>query len=233
MMKICTLGLAVLTCICHSNIYAQVSISGKGNRANNIVTGNNNKISSTTINKRTVVNNTYNIYYMSPLTETDKEQLSSSVIPSGNNASGRPSILVFPKSSDPDIYHVLNEPDTRISLTKVRQAFLDQGYNVIPYPNKDAVQQINLQGKKANDKSKGIFLSGADVCVEVDVIKNHDGDESSVTVIMDAYVRKTGSLIAEKSETSNAFRTNDYGLLLESVVPQVTEEIITAIRQAK
>jgi hypothetical protein len=203
---------------------------GSGNKKVNIATGNA-RISNTTINRKTV--NIYNIYYGDPLTDTDKEKLATKKNTSIASRTGNPSVLIIPKiSGNTDIYAALNDPQFRQGLTIIRQAFLDEGYQVLPYPEEQEVKKSGLSGRNAHSKSQGIFLSGADICIEVDMIRNHENDENSVTVIMSAFSRESGELIAEKSATSNAFRTTDYGLLLQNVVPDVTQVITEAIKAA-
>lgn len=186
--------------------------------------------------RNTKINNYYGDVFIS-LSASEMEALAkkmpvrpASAVQPGNYTS----VVIIPKiDRGKNIYSTLSDPDIRTGLSKVTSSFINNGFTVLSLPDSNMVAKLKLPEKATNDKAQAIYLSGADVCIEMDLIRNKDGDEHSVTIILSAVDRNNGTLLAQENARSNAFRTSDYGLLMDNVIPDATTELITKLKNRK
>jgi len=201
----------------------------------NIQIQNGDYIQGNKVDQRKYYHTTVRKYYMT-LSEKDMEALAQKM--ALRTSSAKPgnyaSVLIIPKvSKGEDIYSLLADANIRIGLSKVTAAFLERGYSIVSFPEKNNVARLKLPRKDISDNDQAIYLSGADICIEVDIIKHSEGDENSVSVILSAYDRNNGLLLSQEEERSNAFRTTDYSLLMDGVIPEAADALITKIKKIK
>ena len=125
----------------------------------------------------------------------------------------KPTIMVVPFVKDGETFDAVlnNDYDRRIAVSRVQNGFESRDITTIDILAKlDAEkrqQNYELNAAESNDRSL-LMSSGADVYVTVDLHKDKSANGSRVSLIMKAYDRVSGDVLASKDGWTNYFNTN-------------------------
>lgn len=134
------------------------------------------------------------------------------------NTSVQPKIMVVPfVTESEDVRTVLEQdPDKRIVLTKIKEAFDSRGFTTVDFLAKlkaTSVQEGMSREQQTDLKSSIISASGADIYVDAEMVINRSSSGNSVKVIVTAYDISTGNSLSNKVGDSGKFYTDDFGKL--------------------
>lgn len=153
-----------------------------------------------------------------------------------NTVTVQPKIMVIPYVTEGvDIRKSIeSDPNIRIVLSKIREAFDNRGFSTIDFESRLKAQSMNsglAQGAQQDLKSMIIQGSGADIYVETEYqISSPAVGESGVKVLMKACDVSTGSSLANKDSYSGVFRTSDVGRLAGAAVEKVADDFLNIIQ---
>ncbi len=153
-----------------------------------------------------------------------------------NTVTVQPKIMVIPYVAEGvDIRKSIeSDPNIRIVLSKIREAFDNRGFSTIDFESRLKAQSINnglAQGAQQDLKSMIIQGSGADIYVETEYqISSPAVGEAGVKVLMKACDVSTGSSLANKDSYSGVFRTSDVGRLAGAAVEKVADDFLNIIQ---
>lgn len=147
----------------------------------------------------------------------------------------QPKIMVVPfvKESE-DVRTVLEEdPDKRIVLTKIKEAFDSRGFTTVDFLAKlkaTSVQEGMAGDHQSDLKSAIISASGADIYVDAEMIINRSESGNSVKVIVTGYDISTGNSLSNKVGESGKFYTDDFGKLGSKAIESCAEDFINILQ---
>ncbi len=153
-----------------------------------------------------------------------------------NTVTVQPKIMVIPYVTEGvDIRHAIeSDPNIRIVLSKIREAFDNRGFSTIDFESRLKAQSVNnglAQGAQQDLKSMIIQGSGADIYVETEYqLSSPAVGEAGVKVLMKACDVSTGSSLANKDSYSGVFRTSDVGRLAGAAVEKVADDFLNIIQ---
>lgn len=116
-----------------------------------------------------------------------------------------PTIMVVPFRKTGENYQAIleNDFDRRVAVANVQDGFRSRNVTtydlatVIRSTQKRSVYENNSNSADSNDKQL-LLSSGADIYVEVDMIKDKNTQGTRVSLVMRAYETATGALLASK-----------------------------------
>lgn len=147
----------------------------------------------------------------------------------------QPKIMVIPFTTEnEDIRTVLeNDPNKRIILTKIKEAFDNRGVSTVDFLARlKAIESGNvLNSENQQDiKSLIIDMSGADIYVESEMIYDTSSTGNEVKLILTAYDTSGGNSLSNKVGTSGKFYTNDVGALAMKAVNSIAEDFLNTMQ---
>lgn len=157
-----------------------------------------------------------------------------SVVAQNNNVV-QPKIMVVPYVVEGvDIRQTIeSDPNIRIVLSKIREAFDNRGFTTVDFESKLKSQTANnalSQTAQQDLKAMVIQGSGADIYVETEYIYDDSEAGSSVKVLMKACDVSTGNSFANKDAFSGLFRTSDVGRLAGAAVEKVADDFLVTLQ---
>lgn len=152
-----------------------------------------------------------------------------------NSATVQPKIMAMPYVTEGnDIRQTIEtDPNIRIVLSKIREAFDKRGFTTIDFETKLKAQSVNnaLSDNAQTSRSAMIIQnSGADIYVETEYIYTPSAGGNSVKVLMKACDVSTGGALASKDAFSGLFYTEDIGRLAGAAVEKVADEFLNVIQ---
>lgn len=152
-----------------------------------------------------------------------------------NTATVHPKIMVMPYMTEGnDIRQAIEtDPNIRVVLSKIREAFDKRGFTTIDFETKLKAQSANnalSDNAQTNRTSMIIQNSGADIYVETEYIYTPSTGGNSVKVLMKACDVSTGGALASKDAFSGQFYTEDIGRLAGAAVEKVADDFMTVIQ---
>lgn len=152
-----------------------------------------------------------------------------------NSTTVQPKIIVMPYVTEGNDIRLCIEtdPNMRIVLSKIREAFDKRGFTTIDFEAKLKAQSVNnalSDNAQTNRSSMVIQNSGADIYVETEYIYTPSSEGNSVKVIMKACDVSTGGALASKDAFSGQFYTEDIGRLAGAAVEKVADDFLNVIQ---
>lgn len=152
-----------------------------------------------------------------------------------NSATVQPKIMVMPYVTEGnDIRQVIEtDPNIRLVLSKIREAFDKRGFTTIDFETKLKSQSSNnalSNNAQTNLSAMVIQGSGADIYVETEYIYTPSANGNSVKVLMKACDVSTGGSLANKDAFSGQFYTEDIGRLAGAAVEKVADDFLNVIQ---
>ena len=152
-----------------------------------------------------------------------------------NSATVQPKIMVMPYVTEGnDIRQTIEtDPNIRIVLSKIREAFDKRGFTTIDFETKLKAQSVNnalSENAQTNRSAMIIQSSGADIYVETEYIYTPSASGNSVKVLKKACDVSTGGALAIKDAFSGQFYTEDIGRLAGAAVEKVADEFLNVIQ---
>ncbi|MCM1141551.1 MAG: DUF6175 family protein [Muribaculum sp.] len=151
------------------------------------------------------------------------------------DVSVQPKIMVVPYvKENEDVRAVLEEdPDKRIVLTKIKEAFDSRGFTTVDFFAKlkaTSVQDGMSREQQSDLKSSIIAGSGADIYVDAEMIINRASSGNSVKVIVTGYDISTGNSLSNKVGDSGKFYTEDFGKLGSKAIESCAEDFLNILQ---
>lgn len=136
-----------------------------------------------------------------------------------------PTIMVVPYKKTGENYQSIleNDFDRRVAVSNVQDGFRSRNVTtydlaaVIRSTQKRADYENNSNAADSNDKQL-LMSSGADVYVEVDMIKDKNSQGTRVSLVMRAYETATGALLASKDGFTRRYPNAGSDLLAKYAV---------------
>jgi hypothetical protein len=152
-----------------------------------------------------------------------------------NISTVQPKIMVVPYVTEGnDIRQTIEkDPNIRIVLSKIREAFDKRGFTTIDIETKLKSQYVNnalSDNAQTSRSSMVIQNSGADIYVESEYIYTPSSSGNSVKVLMKACDVSTGGALASKDAFSGQFYTEDIGRLAGAAVEKVADDFLNVIQ---
>ena len=152
-----------------------------------------------------------------------------------NSATVQPKIMAMPYVTEGnDIRQTIeSDPNIRIVLSKIREAFDKRGFTTIDFETKLKAQSVNnaLSDNAQTSRSAMIIQnSGADIYVKTEYNYTSSAGGNSVKVLMKACDVSTGGALASKDAYSGLFYTEDIGRLAGAAVEKVADEFLNVIQ---
>ncbi len=152
-----------------------------------------------------------------------------------NISTVQPKIMVVPYVTEGnDIRQTIEkDPNIRIVLSKIREAFDKRGFTTIDIETKLKSQSVNnvlSDNAQTSRSSMVIQNSGADIYVESEYIYTPSSSGNSVKVLMKACDVSTGGALASKDAFSGQFYTEDIGRLAGAAVEKVADDFLNVIQ---
>lgn len=147
----------------------------------------------------------------------------------------QPKIMVLPYIRQGEDYRTILENDVnkRIVLTKIREAFDNEGFTTVDLVAKlkSLSQAAAFQEDNQTDLKKMVIeQSGADVYVEAEISCNGSSAGNSVKMILTAYEVSSGNSLSNKVGDSGRFYTSDVGALAAKAVSKVAKEFLATMQ---
>lgn len=147
----------------------------------------------------------------------------------------QPKIMVVPYTKEgQDIREFIEgDPNIRIVLSKIKEAFDNRGYTTVDFETKLKAQNTNnamAGGAQKDIKTMIIQGSGADIYVEVEYQVEKSAGGTSVKALMKACDVSTGAALASKDAFSGKFYTEDIGRLAGVAVEKVADDFLNVIQ---
>lgn len=146
----------------------------------------------------------------------------------------KPTIMVVPYLKEGESYGSVleNDYDRRIAVSRVQNGFESRDITTVDFQAKLQAEkrQQNYEENAAESNDRSLLLSsGADVYVTVDIKKETSTAGSRVSLIMKAYERVSGDVLASKDGWTNRFRTTATdalcGYAVQDLLPSFLDDI--------
>ena len=152
-----------------------------------------------------------------------------------STVSVQPKIMVLPYIKQGEDYRTILENDVnkRIVLTKIKEAFDDEGFSTVDLVAKlkSLSQSVAFQEDNQTDLKKMVVeQSGADIYVEAEITCNVSNSGNSVKMILTAYEVSSGNSLSNKVGDSGRFYTDDVGALATKAVSKVSKEFLATMQ---
>ena len=147
----------------------------------------------------------------------------------------QPTIMVIPftKEGD-DLRRVLDaNVNSRIAITKVKEAFDNRGFSTIDFVAKlkeTETRQVFTSENLTDIKTQIIEFSGADIYVEVEANMERSGSGNAAQIILTAYDASTAASLSNKVGFSGKFYTEDFGRLTAKAVESIVEDFLNVMQ---
>ncbi len=152
-----------------------------------------------------------------------------------NAVTVQPKIMVVPyiKEGEDIRQTIEGDPNIRIVLSKIREAFDKRGFTTVDFEAK--LKTINrnnaLGGDTSSDlRSMIIQQSGADIWIEAEIIIEVSGSGNSVKTILKGNDISTGASLANQTGYSGKFYTSDFGRLASKAIEQVADNFLNILQ---
>ncbi len=146
----------------------------------------------------------------------------------------KPTIMVVPFLKDGETFDgvLMNDFDRRIAVGRVQDGFEQRDITTIDILGKlqaeKRQQNYELNAAESNDRAL-LMSSGADVYVTVDMQKSKTSQGTRVSLIMKAYDRVSGDVLASKDGWTNYFQTDATDALCGYAVKAFLPEFLNDI----
>lgn len=152
-----------------------------------------------------------------------------------SKATVQPKIMVVPyvKEGEDIRQTIESDPNIRIVLSKIREAFDNRGFTTVDFEAKlKTVNRNNaLAGSAATDlRAMIIQQSGADIWIEAEIIIENSSSGNSVKTILKGNDISTGASLANQTGYSGKFYTDDFGRLASKAVEQVADNFLNILQ---
>ena len=146
----------------------------------------------------------------------------------------KPTIMVVPFLKEGENYATIleNDYDRRIAVSRVQNGFESRDITTVDLLAKLQAEkrQQNYEENAAQSNDRNLLLSsGADVYVTVDLQKESSTEGARVSLIMKAYERTSGDVLASKDGWTNRFKTTAIdalcGYAVEDLLPGFLDDI--------
>jgi len=150
-------------------------------------------------------------------------------------ATVQPTIMVIPFAKEgQDIRRVLDsDPNQRIALTKVKEAFDNRGFNTTDFAAKlkeTELRQVFTSENLTDIKTQLIEFAGADIYVEVEANLERSSTGNTAQVILSAYDASTAASLSNKVGFSGKFYTEDFGKLTAKATEAIVEDFLNVLQ---
>jgi len=148
-----------------------------------------------------------------------------------------PSIMVVPYRKDGETFAELlqGDQDKRLAVAVIQKGFINLGVNTIDFESKyRSIERSNLHqtGTVTSMDAELLRNSGADVYVEVDLVKDVTANGAQVTLNLKANESSTNENLAAETYISNRFRTEDTQKLCYYAMKDVEKAFLQQIATA-
>lgn len=146
----------------------------------------------------------------------------------------KPTITVVPFLKDGESYDavLMNDYDRRVAVSRVQNGFESRDITTVDFLAKLQAEkrQQHYEANAAESNDRNLLLSsGADVYVTVDILKDTSTAGTRVSLIMKAYERVSGDVLASKDGWTNRFRTTATdalcGYAVQDLLPSFLDDI--------
>lgn len=150
-------------------------------------------------------------------------------------ATVQPTIMVVPFAKEgQDIRRVLDsDPNQRIAVTKVKEAFDNRGFNTTDFAAKlkeTELRQVFTSDNLTDIKTQLIEFAGADIYVEVEANLERSNTGNAAQVILSAYDASTAASLSNKVGFSGKFYTDDFGKLTAKATESIVEDFLNVLQ---
>lgn len=150
-------------------------------------------------------------------------------------ATVQPTIMVVPFAKEgQDIRRVLDsDPNQRIAVTKVKEAFDNRGFNTTDFAAKlkeTELRQVFTSDNLTDIKTQLIEFAGADIYVEVEANLERSNTGNAAQVILSAYDASTAASLSNKVGFSGKFYTEDFGKLTAKATESIVEDFLNVLQ---
>lgn len=159
------------------------------------------------------------------------------LLPCGLQAVVQPKIMVVPfVKENENIRTILeDDPNKRIIITKIKEAFDAHGFTTVDFIGKLKSQSIQSMlesesNQQQDVKSLIISNSGADIYVDSEMIVTYSQSGNSVKVIVTAYEVSTGNSLANTVGESGKFYTEDFGRLGAKAIGSCADDFMKVMQ---
>lgn len=147
----------------------------------------------------------------------------------------QPTIMVVPFTREnDDIRRVLDaNVNSRIAITKVKEAFDNRGFSTIDFVAKlkeTESRQVFTSENPTDIKTQLIEFSGADIYVEVEANMERSGSGNAAQIILTAYDASTAASLSNKVGFSGKFYTEDFGRLTAKATESIVEDFLNVMQ---
>lgn len=154
------------------------------------------------------------------------------------NTTVQPRIMVVPFTKEGEDIRTIIEDDSdiRIILTTVKEYFDERGFTTVDFAARlKSMNTSNIlttaDGATKDIKAQIIASSGADMYVEVEVIKLKDDKVgNSAKIILTAYETSTGNSLANKVGDSGAWKTEDYSKIAKAAMNKIGDDFMVVMQ---
>jgi hypothetical protein len=150
----------------------------------------------------------------------------------------QPTIMVIPYTKESEDIRTIMEsdPNIRIAISNVKEAFDAKGARTIDFVAKLKAAQENkiLQGNTQSDiKSELLQFAGPDIFVECEiVVVNGSNGENAVRVILQAFETSTGMSLSNKTGDSGKYYTTDISKLATFAIGKVVDDFLKVMNES-
>lgn len=135
----------------------------------------------------------------------------------------QPSIMVLPRTiKGEDLRTIMDEqPEVRVAISKVKQAFDDRGYTTMDFETtlKSRIRDEVVTKESQTEFKNRIFRNiPSDIIVEIDVIISYSDKGNRATLVLEANVTDNGNSMASVPLEGNMYYTEDKILLIGSAL---------------
>ncbi len=155
------------------------------------------------------------------------------------NTTVQPRIMVIPFTKEgQDIRTILeDDADMRVVLTTVKDYFDEQGFTTVDFNARlKSINTSNIintaDGASNNIKAQVIASSGADMYVEVELVKQeNEANGNSARILLTAYETSTGNSLANKVGDSGNWRTDDYSKMARAAIMKIGDDFMAVMQE--
>nr|WP_299070386.1 DUF6175 family protein [uncultured Allomuricauda sp.] len=135
----------------------------------------------------------------------------------------QPSIMVLPRTiKGEDLRTIMDkQPEVRVAISKVKQAFDDRGYTTMDFETtlKSRIRDEVVTKESQTEFKNRIFRNiPSDIIVEIDVIISYSDKGNRATLVLEANVTDNGNSMASVPLEGNMYYTEDKILLIGSAL---------------
>jgi len=141
----------------------------------------------------------------------------------------QPTIMVIPYANKGEDLRTVLEADIsrRVALIKVKEGFDSRGFTTVDFVAKLKAAEVDglfNSDAQSDVKSTMVEYSGADIYVEVEAYAAKAASGNSMRLTLTAYDAFTGNSLANKTEESGQFYTDNFDKLVEKALKKKADE---------